>query len=38
MEKRGLKIYSEKIRGLKMLGFFEKNTPGGYSPLQMTAL
>ena len=34
---RGLKIYSEKIRDLKILGFSEENTPGGYSPLKMTA-
>ena len=33
---RGLKIYSEKLRGLKILGFSEENTPGGYSPLKMT--
>ena len=32
MEKRGLKIYSEKIRGLS-----EENTPGGYSPSKMSA-
>ena len=31
---RGLKIYSEKNRGLKILGFSEENTPGG---LKMTA-
>ena len=38
MEKiRGLKIYSEKIRGLKILGLSEENTPGGYSPLKMSA-
>ena len=38
MEKiRGLKIYTENIRGLKILGFSEKNTPGGYSPLKITA-
>ena len=37
MEKiRGLKIYSEKIRGLNILGFSEEDTPGGYSPLKMT--
>ena len=34
---RGLKIYSEKVRGLKILGLSELNTPGGYSPLKMTA-
>ena len=28
--------YSEKIRSLKMLGFSEEKTPGGYSPLKMT--
>ena len=33
---RGFKIYSEKIMGLKILGFSEENTPGGYSPLKMT--
>ena len=27
----------EKIRGLKILGFSEENTPGRYSPLKMTA-
>ena len=38
MEKiRGLKIYSEKISGLKNLGFSGENTPDGYSPLKMTA-
>ena len=34
---RGLKIYPEKIRGLKILGLSEENTPGGYSPLKMSA-
>ena len=33
---RTLKIDSEKIRGLEILGFSEKNTPDGYSPLKMT--
>ena len=38
MEKiRGLKICSEEIRGFKILGFSEENTPGGYSPLKMSA-
>ena len=38
MEKiRGRKIYSEKIRGLKNLGLSEENTPGGYSPIKMSA-
>ena len=38
MEKRwGTKIYSEKIKGFKILGFSEENTPGGYSPLKMIA-
>ena len=38
MEKiRGLEIYSEKIRGLKILDLSEENTPGGYSPLKMSA-
>ena len=38
MEKiRGLKSYSEKIRGLKILGLSDENTPGGYSPLKMSA-
>ena len=38
MEKvRCLKIYSEKIRGLKILGFSEEKPPNGYSPLKMTA-
>ena len=32
---RGLKIYSENIRGLKILGFSEENTRGGYSQLKM---
>ena len=31
------KFTPEKIRGLKILGFSEENTPGGYSPLKMTA-
>ena len=34
---RDLKIFSEKIRGLKNLGFFEENTPGGYSQIKMIA-
>ena len=34
---RGLKIYSERNKGLKMLGFSEENTSGGYFPLKMTA-
>ena len=34
--KKWLKIYPEKIRSLKMLGFSEEKTPGGYSPLKMT--
>ena len=34
---RDLKIFPEKIRGLKILGFSEENTPDGYSPLKMTA-
>ena len=39
MEKiRGLKIYSEWIKGLKILGFSEENTPGGYSPIKMTTI
>ena len=38
MEKiRGLEIYPEKIRGLKILGLFEENTPGGYSQSKMSA-
>ena len=35
-EIRGFKFIWEKIRGLKILGFSEENTPGGYSPLKMT--
>ena len=31
-EIRCLKIYSEKIRGLKILGFSEEKTPPEYSP------
>ena len=34
---RGVKICPERIRGLKILGFSEENTPGGYSPIKMTA-
>ena len=30
-------LLRKKIRGLKILGFSQKNTPGGYSPLKMTA-
>ena len=36
-EIKGVKFIWEKIRGLKMLGVPEENTPGGYSPLEMTA-
>ena len=38
MEKiRDLKIYPEKIRGLKIFGLSEENTPDGYSPLKISA-
>ena len=37
MEKiRGLKIYSEEIRGLKILDPSEENTPGGSVPLKIS--
>ena len=32
---KGFQIYMEKIRGLKILGLSEENTPGGYSPLKI---